>query len=708
MSSARMVPLQLRVPSVTMRLVEVPRPIRHLTAIGFRNSALVDDIDGNVLRKADPHGFDPTVTPMLFGENLSVEVRLLRQGLTRVFITGSAFGFQEKRTIDQIRQRLALTGDLKFMKQVWLYANRGASCGRYDENGKRDNAYYDEYVKRFGIPADFIAPIQTLAEELIENFWAEFQKKRDDFQRKYPGYSGDKKPVFQIRDRSQTAGAPQLAMLPFPGDEFMRENIIKVMEKRLPKEIVGQIAMTPGGGTTIDINRTSVSKETAFRHMLEEVLHVDVDDIDAPMSHPVPYGGDETSRTIVPGKKEVKGGDTFPLGVMNTFLIQTDPDPNKVIQVPGRTFYIGDGPKANLALRNWISANWERPGTDPSENRITVPFMKPEDVAIPEPLIEACASGFKNTIIACSGSLVTGFRQQKDIVPSIIDKTTLMVADHLRNGRPFVILTGGDYQTRVVPIIEAVRSALRNAEKHSRDLTNLLIISNGGAVITSFSGVAMGAADRPGAPACNLCQDPEEVTKVINGRTIDEADRQKLTAVLSELIKGYSHAFGTEIDVPALQERTLKDKVLQMSLLPLDPSKRGWVDITFKQLLAKSGIDTKKYSGQFGGFTFDVGRSGNTRDNNFADVLAHFGKDHAKSILYFGGQFFSTVDVTNVTIEGLDMPSLRVPNLFAFALNDDQDTVPSGLQTLVRAGSGQEALARWLGFMLNPLKYLAK
>lgn len=688
MASIGRAEFHLRVPRVTYRQVLVPAPLRQLTQAGFKDSAWFADIDGNELLKCDPHGVSERDIPKLSGANLSTAISFLKLSGQIVYITGSMFAHQETRTVIPIKEELRNLGQLHLMRQVALYANRGASCGWYSEGGERDENLYKDYIGMFGIPNEYISVIQTAAEEAKDWFWTEYQKNIDQFHRLHPDYLPEGPPVFQIRDAcrvdGELFGAPQLALLPFPGDNVLRE-VIEFIEKRLARanqtEVLKEIAMTPGGGTTVDINRAGVSKATAFQHFITERLRISLDTIENPLVHPLPYSGDETSRIILPDGQEKRGGDTFPLAVPNCFILGFDPDSQNAIKIPGRAFYIGRGPEANLALRQWIVKNWGKEQPDP---QVTVPFMEPVETPVPQKILEAMAADFKNMLLACSGSLITGFQHEKDIKATKVDPTVLQISEHLQKGRPFLIISGGDFTSRLVPILDVIKEILENRGRPA-DLTNLLAFSNNGAASVQFSDSGSESVVIP----------PE--------RIIDSGDVEPLEKILQKILEDYRKKFPRALNLPILQRRIFREQVLQLTILPFDLSTRGWIQYHFGQALSGQPNFLKKYSGQFGGYSYDVGKIGNTKQTCLKEALNYFHLPEDALIIYFGGQFFSDVDITGETINGVDMSALKLPGVLPMALNDDQGSVPDNGR-IIPAGSGGEALASWLEFMHNPLK----
>lgn len=681
-------PARIIVPSVRMRNVLVPPPVRELTRRGFADSAWMADIDNNELLPCDPHAIREDQIPRLSGANLETVVSFLQLGGKTVYITGSMFEHQEARTIVPIRQKLAELDKLYLMPQVALYANRGASCGWYQENGQRDEELYRKYVATYGLSKEIIDAVESAAQEAIGVFLARFNKERDEFLRLYPDYVPDSPPIFQIRDACQEGenilGAPQVAMLPFPGDEELGK-VVQFMKQKLSPDVLHEISMTPGGRSTVDINRAGVSKATAFEHYLRTKLQIPIDPIDTPMAHPVPYSGDETQRTLTADGGEKRGGDTFPLEIPNCFVLGFDQDPQRVIQVPGRSFYVGRGPVANLALRQWIVRNWKK---DTLEPEVTVPFMEPGAVSVPDAVMEAIAGDFKNVLVATSGSLITGFLLEKDIKSTKVDPTILQIALHLILEKPFLIISNGDYTTRLRPSLDALRKVL--GEKKDEEFHHLLAFSNGGVVKVQFS------------------DDGEEMISVNADKIIAPDDLNVLTDIAQQLIREYGRHFGNALSVPpVLQKRKYQEQVLQLSILPFERRTRGWMQMRFKELAAQAKLDPK-YSGQFGGYSFDIGRASNTKPSCLEEGIRHFNLAPApdkSKIIYFGGQFFSDVDVTAATVEGVDMTTLKLANVIPIALNDDQGTVPVH-ERIVAGGSGGEAFVKWLELLHNPLKVL--
>lgn len=682
-------PAVLRMPVVTFRNLAVPAPLRDLTARGFKDSAWLADIDGNELLKCDPHVPKGTHIPVLRGANLRTVINFLEKPGKIAYITGSAFLHQEQRTIFPVRDELRRTGQMHLLDNIVLYANRGASFGRYFEDGSMDQETYRKYVDQYGISRATIDAIEEVANEEIARFWADYQANPDHFRDKF-NYVASEPPIFQKRDRypadrpeSELICAPQVAMLPFPHNDVMNP-IIDRMRSSLPKEIADSLSLTPGGGTTIDINREGVSKATAFEHFIRKILHIAVDEHESPLRHPLPYTGDETSRIVAEDGSVKKGGDTFPLAIPNCFILGFDEDPRNVIQIPGRAFYMGRGPEANLAVRRWVIRNWEKPQ---AEAEIRVPFMEAQDVAVPDAVLNARRSRFAGTLVACSGSLVTGFVQEKDVKSSKVDPTAKEIAAHIQAGLPFVIASGGDYSERMLPLIDAISKMCDPSA-----MKNLLTFSNNGAIMVGFDG-----------------DGKKRILSDLDQTSIIPEDESALAAILQAISDEYRKNFGGACEFPQVQTRTDDNHTLQISLLPYDIDKRGWILIKFNEAMKadkdNGGHLSELYGGQFGGLSFDVGRKANTKDKNLEKALAYFGLPKTAPIIYLGGQFFSDVDITGETITGVDMSVLKFDKsqLTPIALNEHQDSIPN-CSRLFRAGSGGEALAKWLEFMHEEMR----
>lgn len=681
-------------PYVAHHRVMVPEVVRKLTAREFRGSAILDDIDNNLLPASHPHkgAGKPTI---LGGSNLQVLLELARGGVRQTFITGSMFEHQEPRVIDPVREALIRSGETELMEQFALYASRGGVQAIYSRNGELDKAGLEKYLRAHGILPEDIPVIEEAAHRTIANYWGKYLGNPQAFHAKYPTVGEWREPEFQIRtpcEATQGKLAGQLAILPFIGEELTIA--IKYLKSILPPGILERYEFNPGGKTTIDIGRKGVCKALAIKLELERLGIPLTPAKDALTSldkatNTVLFGGDEVYMRLDEETGEpIEGNDVSATHVPNVVVLALNLSKEGLVRSK-RVYHIGSGPAAAFTFKRWIAASLGRSEVDPN---LSSPFLDNREVEVPEPVSRIIDSGFEGALLAIAASRITGFKYQKDINGILLDPAVLEITKLLRRNVPIAIVTGGDYKRRVIPILEALERILRidNALQY---LSNILLYSNGGALLSAF--------DKEG-------KRNDQIFEGHKARyAIKPEDLKMLKSILDALREEYMTGFEKEHfleynEPPSVEERS---DGAQLSFLPLLRTEKGWLELGFYEKLQRAGLEGE-YTLHSGGYALDVNRSGTDKKMCLVDALKRLGLPANAPVIYLGGEFQLEVDDKSGRIlKGIDMQVLGLPNVFALAINENQEDerMPNLPSRLFRAGSGIPALAEWLKFFNRSL-----
>lgn len=696
-------------PRIAHRTIVLPPALRTALMTRFQTTIVISDIDKTWLSKSDPHGSDSI--SYLSGAALNNTIDLVVGGLEGlIFCTGSMFSHQEKRTIVPIVQALKQRGKISLMdsNRVALSASRGGALGLYDEKGVLDQELFELYTALYGINREDLPELEKVCRGAIADYIARYHADPAGFHRKYPNNPKFHEPVLQNRDNAQ------LALIPFPSEE--RENIVDYIKDHLSAALWRRYKFLPGGSTTIDINRVVdeahdivVSKAMAIKfitltakmnraeikELLQATLSGDQTIIsDLPMqiyeqpgaNEPgVLYFGDEMHLVLNRDGSSSIGNDVSVLAVPSVQAFALNKRPESLVRSP-RVTHIGF---EHRGLQNLLSYASRHLGAIKVPDTLDTVFYEEGLAQVPEAVSSALSSGFAGAMVAVSGSLLTGHVMQKDIPdPAEVDPSIMEITKLLQKGIPVVLISGGDYKTRVVPIFNALYEALKTAN-NPEAIKHMAFYSNGGAIKAIYD--ENGNIDR------------QKMSDHINEHGIYPGDVSKITDVLEALIAEYKEKVeeehpGLNIQMPQIDLRTSN---AQVTLRPLEADLRGWAGQRFIELAEEAGLNGK-YDMHMGGYAIDITRKGVDKGGSLVDALRHFGLPQNAPIIYFGGEFWHGLGEGDEIIRGIDMEVLRLRNLFALALNDNQENVPD-FDRIFKAGSGTLALLAWLKYINKSL-----
>jgi len=700
-ASTRNIALPFRV----LKRIPVPHPVRILTSRSFKGSVALDDIDRHLLPQARIHKQAGRVV-VLSGADLQTILDFLRAGGRQTFITGSKYENQVKRVIDPIREALEKSQELHLMQQVALYAGRGAVRATFLESGELDEEAFAAHLLKYGISGQDIPIIESVVREVIGDYWQRYLADSQTFHNQYPQVGRWLEPEFQPRTPFEQEGeiiaAGQLAALPLIGQE--RLDAIELITSRLAAEhpdILTRYEFKPGGNTTIDINRRGVSKALAIRVELARLGIPLVAARDAAkaleeVQHTVIFGGDEVSRRLNPATAEpVEGNDLSAFQVPNAFVLATNVDARGIPLETGRVAHIGSGPPAAFAMKNYIVTHM---GKDPNDMpaRITTPFTRIQNRRVPQQVSDVLSSRFEGAMLAIAASRIMGFRFEKDFKSVLVDPTAYELTRLLIAGAPIIIPSGGDHETRVIPLLTALKSILQQTNDFSA-LQNISFYSNGGALLTSFD--EKGKMDED---VFSAHRDKYAIT--------DPAQKELIAQILGKLRTEYLQHVGVEQHRRQYEQLPIverKSEGVQFNLLPLLYSEKGWLTELFFEELDKEGVADQFWMHE-GGYALDVTKAGADKRSSLIDARRRLNLEEDSPIIYLGGEFAQITDPATGNIRRhIDMGVLGLPGLYALGINENQSQVEEiirlGYSGIFPAGSGTPALRSWLTFFNHVL-----
>lgn len=678
------------VPQINLEKVAIPSRIDALRNSGWEGTAFFFDIDETLI------GACNVQNPNRLSRRMLTEVVSLTEKTKVGFISAADYPFQFERVMQPIVKVVTELGKPEITANIGFCANRGAILSVYDTQGNEIQDFRRQHVSKYGI-----SPVHyRLLEEALNELVGNSQQIRFEARPLPPGFEGT--PEFFTNRKLPPETYPpdwplaQIAIKPF-ADISARVNVIHNIEKVLRGTAAeGMYEFSPGGRTTIDINRKGVSKLFGILELLRywgipfEPLR-NFEDLNVT---PVFGLGDEFFIKAREDGKPVLGGDMSMLEVPNLIALMVNLDPTTVTKLNNyyrgreesrRIFYLGSGPSATLNFLSWVNNPEDKSRT------LEMPRQTKVEVSVPQSLSDFMSTAKQDGIVVITGSILTGFKFGKELPDfARFDPTLLEIIELLKNGIPIVVASGGDYEERVIPIFEALRQTLaRNPNGNAPLDQQLLFYSNGGTV-----------------KARVVNEELVPVRDYIDNFGIEKSDFRMLQTALIKTAEAYMAEFRKmhQIEYPT-EEARVESRFLgtQLALLPVLLDLRGWLLNKFQATLPAELRE--QYDTHFGGYSIDVTRRGVNKGNIITDTLEHF--PGRTKIVYFGSEFYYQVDQTGKILEGLDMEIFLSPQRkkisLAIAVNSNQDIIPEHPQILP-GGSGIAALNEWLKFINQYLK----
>ncbi len=691
----------VRVPVVTKQMRHMPEIMVHMRSLKWRGTAFFADIDGTILPSVNPHEVH---RPNYLCNRPLVEIVSLADQARFGFVSAADMSLQNSRVIVPMIAHLRNTKNLKVMENIALSSNRGAMISVFDKKGGLLEDICRQYHKEHGIDPEDYPILENILNRCLDRWYS------------LSGYDGivgfEMRPIPQglkpdpgNRNMIPEGYPPdfmaaQIAIRPFPRGGSVREDMISMIrEETEASDISGKYEFTTGGSTTIDANRRGINKQSGISWLMK-YWGIPIDTLaglENPSCMPVFGLGDEFTIRADRHGRPALGGDMSMLEIPNLIGLAVNNDPESITKVmhfcgdsePSRRLvYLGSGPAATTQFTIWAN-NPESTGTG-----IEMPVVTPQEAYINDDLAGFIASGRTDGIVVVSGSLLTGFRHGKEVMdPTKADPALEHILKILEKGVPVVVASGGDYNTRIVPIFDALQSALERMDGYNGKeafLHNMLFYSNGGTVKAAVSEQGLAIDQAHSAPFL-----------------FDEASVLKISKELQSIAKEYNRRFAREHRLEYASKRAGVDvRALpsQISLTPLLMDKRGWVMERFMEASAKRRLPQTEL--HFGGYSMDVTKKGVNKSTIIDDCLAHFGRFGRNRILYLGGEFSFWLDHTGAILSGIDMEIFLTGSLdniaCAIALSNDQDTIPEH-DKILPGGSGTGALIEWLKALSNNL-----
>ncbi len=693
----------IRVPVITRQMRELPGILGHLRSLNWRGTAVFADIDGTVMQAVNPHEVH---RPNYLCNRPLVEIADFAETARFGFVSAADLTSQYARVISPLHEHLGASGNIRFMQNIALSSNRGAMVAVFDQKGSELTDIGRQYHKEHGIDPEDYPALEEVLNRCVDQ-WI-----------KGSGYSG--KIGFEVRPlpagfnidsgnrKIPASGYPadflvaQIGVRPFPKGTSAREDVILMIQAQLKgSELEDKYRFAPGGGTTIDVNRSGINKQSGILWLMDYwgIPSEPLKSLDDPGCMPVLGLGDEFEIKADREGRPSLGGDMSMLEVPNLLGLAVNDDPRSLANVLNscqgtptarRIIPLGSGPAATLQFLIWAN-NPEVPGTS-----IEMPVTQSREVDIPKGLIDFVGIAKEEGIVVISGSMLTGFKHGKDVMDSTKSDPTLEnILALMQKGIPVVVASGGDHDTRIMPIFKALKEALDrmnaangNPRLDMSVLERLLFYSNGGTIKATVNGT-------------ELSLDEEYLGRFL----FERRDAARISKALGNIAQDYNRTFGKEHLLEYALRKAGVDKrsyATQISLTPLLTDKRGWVQQKFLEAAKTNNIPPVEL--HFGGYSMDVTRRGVNKGIIIDDCLEHFAAlaQNRKRILYLGGEFYFHVDQTGVPLSGIDMEIFRAQNRDAMdcviALTNNQDAIPEHPQIL-RGGSGVPALIQWLKFL---------
>lgn len=697
----------IRVPVITRQVTELPGILGSLRSLNWRGTACFADIDGTVMQAVNPHEVH---RPNYLCNRPLVEIANFSETARFGFVSAADLTSQHARVMAPLLEHLRASDKIRFMENIGLSSNRGAMVEVFDSKGSELTDIGRQYHKEHGIdPADY-----PQLEEVLNRCVDQWIKES--------GYTG--KIGFEVRPippgfdidpgnrKIPAEGYPadflvaQIGVRPFPKGTSVREDVISMIQDMLRRtELEDKYRFAPGGGTTIDVNRAGINKQSGILWLMDYwgIPCDPLKSLDDPGCMPVLGLGDEYEIKADREGRPSLGGDMSMLEIPNLLGLAVNNDPRSIANVLNfchdtpkarRIIPLGSGPSATLQFMIWANNSKTLPGTKIED----MPVIQNREVDIPEGLSRFVSRAKDEGIVVISGSMLTGFRHGKDVMDSTQSDPTLEnILVLLQKGIPVVVASGGDHDTRIKPIFEALKEALArmNAANGTADipqsvLESLLFYSNGGTIKATVS-------------AADLALDEDYLERSL----FDRKDAGKIAKALALIAQEYNRTFGKEHRLEYAFKNAGVDNrshLTQISLTPLLIDKRGWVQQRFLEAARSKALPPVEM--HFGGYSMDITRKGVNKGIIIDDCLAHLSTtgQNRKRILYLGGEFYFHLDHTGIPLSGIDMEIFRAQNRDAIdcviALTNNQDAIPEHPQIL-RGGSGVPALIEWLKFLNN-------
>ena len=695
----------IRVPVITRQVIELPGILGSLRSLNWRGTACFADIDGTVMQAVNPHEVH---RPNYLCNRPLVEIANFSETARFGFVSAADLTSQHARVMAPILEHLRASDKIRFMANIALSSNRGAMVEVFDSKGRELTDIGRQYHKEHGIdPADYPA-LEEVLNRCVDRWINDSNYKgRIGFEvRPIPaGFSID-----QGNRKIPATGYPadflvaQIGVRPFPKGTSAREDVILMIQDQLKStELEDKYRFATGGGTTIDVNRAGINKQSGILWLMDYwgIPCDPLNSLDDPRCMPVLGLGDEYEIKADREGRPSLGGDMSMLEIPSLLGLAVNDDPRSIANVLNfcqgtptarRIIPLGSGPAATLKFLIWAKNARTLPGTKIDD----MPVTQSREVDIPKGLADFVSAAKDEGIVVVSGSMLTGFRHGKDVMDSAQSDPTLEnILALLHKGIPVVVASGGDHDTRIKPIFEALKEALaRMNAANGHDpistsvLENLLFYSNGGTIKATVSGT-------------DIVLDEDYLQRFL----FDKKDAGKIAKALELIAQEYNRTFGKEHRLEYAFKKAGVDKrsyATQISLTPLLIGERGWVRQRFLEAAKTKGFPQTEQ--HFGGYSMDITRKGVNKGGIIDDCLGHFAAlgQNRKRILYLGGEFYFHLDHTGIPLSGIDMEIFRAQNRDAIdcviALTNNQDAVPDHPQIL-RGGSGVPALIQWLKFL---------
>mgnify|MGYP000934315176 FL=1 len=695
----------LRVPVITRQVIELPGILGSLRSLNWRGTACFADIDGTIMQAVNPHEVH---RPNYLCNRPLVEIARFAETARFGFVSAADLTTQYARVIAPLNEHLRASKKIRFMQNIALSSNRGAMVAVFDPKGRELEDITRQYHKEHGIdPADYPALEEVLnkcVDQWIKD--ANYKGKIGFEVRPIPSGFG----VDPGNRKIPAIGYPpdflvaQIGVRPFPKGTSAREDVISMIQAILRNtELEDKYRFATGGGTTIDVNRAGINKQSGILWLMDYwgIPCDPLKSLDDPGCMPVLGLGDEYQIKADREGQPSLGGDMSMLEIPNLLGLAVNNDPRSIDSVLNfchdtptarRIIPLGSGPAATLKFMIWANNSKTLPGTRIDD----MPVTRNKEVDIPKGLSDFVSTAREEGILVVSGSMLTGFRHGKDVIDSAQSDPTLEnILTLIQKGIPVVVASGGDHGTRIKPIFQALKEALARmnavtgAEPISAAvLENLLFYSNGGTIKAGISG-------------SDIIVDESYLQRFL----FDEKNAHKIAKALESIAQVYNRTFEKEHRLEYAFKRAGVDTrtyPTQISLTPLLIGNRGWVRQRFLEAANTNGFPQVEM--HFGGYSMDITKKGVNKGGIIDDCLGHFSglEQKRRSILYIGGEFYFHLDHTGIPLSGIDMEIFRAQNRDAIncviALTNNQDAIPEHPQIL-RGGSGVPALIQWLKFL---------
>ncbi len=293
-------------------------------------------------------------------------------------------------------------------------------------------------------------------------------------------------------------------------------------------------------------------------------------------------------------------------------------------------------------------------------------------------------------------TLVQTDRVDPRIMTTLSNRPVLQeIAWLLESDIPVVIISGNDMKTQEDRVIPPLKSFLqRQGNLHL--LRKFHFFANTGASRYQFK------------------QDGEKDMILfeahINKYCINPNDWEVIRGILQENFKNFTLR-ATEDE--RIEVREYSGKILQITLKPFTEQKQREAAINLiLEKFRENNISRKKYSVLAAGKTsVDIALAGISKAKAIEIIMDEMNISREKPdarllsnpVYYFGDEFSLTSDDLGNPVYGNDIPVLRVSNVIAFAVNEDQAKVPHHPH-LIKAGSGPAATLTLLRYFRKNLQ----